>query len=83
MPQVEAAFAKVRRHLFAFEAPLADAHSAQNTVTTKHDTSGVPTSSISARWLQAEMLQAVQLFRGAKVTEMSLQGRPQPADDAS
>ncbi|GAA3550176.1 hypothetical protein GCM10022419_033030 [Nonomuraea rosea] len=73
-PQVEAAFAKVPRHRFAPETSLAAAYSAQNTVTTKRDTAGVSTSSISAPWLQAEMLQAAQLFRGAKVAEIGSGG---------
>jgi protein-L-isoaspartate(D-aspartate) O-methyltransferase len=73
-PQVEAAFAKVPRHRFAPEAPLAAAYSAQNTITTKRDTAGVSTSSISAPWLQAEMLQAAQLFRGAKAAEIGSGG---------
>ncbi|MFI6396195.1 methyltransferase, FxLD system [Nonomuraea sp. NPDC050540] len=73
-PQVEAAFTKVPRHRFAPEAPLADAYSARDTVITKRDSSGVSTSSISAPWLQAEMLQAAQLFRGAKVAEIGSGG---------
>ncbi|NRQ34559.1 methyltransferase, FxLD system, partial [Nonomuraea sp. NN258] len=73
-PQVEAAFAKVPRHRFAPEAPLAAAYSARDTVTTKRDAAGTSTSSISAPWLQAEMLQAARLFRGAKVAEIGSGG---------
>ncbi len=71
---VRAAFTTVPRERFAPEAPPAAVYSARDTVTTKRDAAGVSTSSISAPWLQAEMLQAAQLFRGAKVAEIGSGG---------
>ncbi|MER5627883.1 hypothetical protein ABT061_43355 [Streptosporangium sp. NPDC002544] len=69
-PQVEAAFAAVPRERFAPEASLEAAYSAQDVVVTKRGPNGRATSSISAPWLQAEMLETAQLTPGAKVLEV-------------
>ncbi|MEV4575046.1 methyltransferase, FxLD system [Nonomuraea jabiensis] len=74
-PEVAAAFAKVPREKFAPEAPsLAAAYSAMDTVVTKRDAGGKATSSVSAPWLQAEMLEAARLTRGARVLEIGSGG---------
>ncbi|MEV4378501.1 methyltransferase, FxLD system [Streptosporangium sp. NPDC049644] len=73
-PQVEAAFAAVPRERFAPEAPLEAAYSAQDVVVTKRGPNGRATSSISAPWLQAEMLETAQLTPGAKVLEVGSGG---------
>ncbi|OUC94870.1 methyltransferase, FxLD system [Streptosporangium minutum] len=73
-PEVEAAFAKVPRDRFAPEAPLTDAYAPQDVVITRRDAGGRATSSLSAPWLQAEMLEAARLFPGAKVLEIGSGG---------
>ncbi|MEU9835904.1 methyltransferase, FxLD system [Streptosporangium sp. NPDC048047] len=72
--EVEAAFAAVPRERFAPEAPLEAAYCAQDVVVTKRGPDGRATSSISAPWLQAEMLEAAQLTAGAKVLEVGSGG---------
>jgi protein-L-isoaspartate(D-aspartate) O-methyltransferase len=72
-PEVEAAFAAVPRERFAPEAPL-DAAYAQEVVVTKRRPDGRATSSISAPWLQAEMLETAKLTPGAKVLEVGSGG---------
>ncbi|WP_084259686.1 methyltransferase, FxLD system [Microtetraspora malaysiensis] len=73
-PEVQAAFAAVPRERFAPEASLTAAYSPQDVVITKRDTTGRATSSVSAPWLQAEMLEAARLFRGARVLEVGSGG---------
>ncbi|MGW4471704.1 methyltransferase, FxLD system [Nonomuraea sp. NPDC004354] len=73
-PEIATAFAKVPRERFAPEAPLEAAYSVQDVVVTKRDDAGRATSSISAPWLQAEMLEAARLFPGAKVLEIGSGG---------
>ncbi|GAA2407971.1 hypothetical protein GCM10010404_77510 [Nonomuraea africana] len=73
-PEVEAAFVAVPREKFAPEAALSAVYSAQDVVVTKRDAAGKATSSVSAPWLQAEMLEAARLFRGAKVLEIGSGG---------
>ncbi|MEV0150016.1 MULTISPECIES: methyltransferase, FxLD system [unclassified Nonomuraea] len=73
-PEVEAAFAKVPRDRFAPEASLTAAYSPSDVVVTKRDATGRATSSVSAPWLQAEMLEAAQLACGAKVLEIGSGG---------
>ncbi|MEV4079456.1 methyltransferase, FxLD system [Nonomuraea fuscirosea] len=72
--EVEAAFARVPREKFAPEAPLSAAYSAQDVVVTKRGRDGRATSSISAPWLQAAMLEAAQIVPGAKVLEIGSGG---------
>ncbi|MFB9833621.1 methyltransferase, FxLD system [Actinoallomurus acaciae] len=71
---VAEAFATVPRERFVPEAPLAAAYSARDVVITKRDTAGRATSSVSAPWLQAEMLEAARLTRGARVLEVGSGG---------
>ncbi|MEU4726310.1 methyltransferase, FxLD system [Nonomuraea dietziae] len=73
-PEVETAFTRVPREQFAPEAPLAAAYSAQDVVITKRGPDGRATSSISAPWLQADMLESAQLRPGAKVLEVGSGG---------
>ncbi|WP_219509192.1 methyltransferase, FxLD system [Nonomuraea ceibae] len=73
-PEVEAAFATVPRERFAPEAPLGVIYSAHDVVVTKRDHNGRATSSISAPWLQADMLEAAQLRPGARVLEIGSGG---------
>ncbi|MEU0571533.1 methyltransferase, FxLD system [Nonomuraea sp. NPDC005983] len=73
-PEVEAAFAAVPRERFAPEAAPSAAYSAMDVVITKRNAEGKATSSISAPWLQAEMLEAAQLTRGARVLEIGSGG---------
>ncbi|MEU8142737.1 methyltransferase, FxLD system [Nonomuraea sp. NPDC048901] len=73
-PHVEAAFAKVPREKFAPEASPTAAYSAQDTVVTKRGLDGRATSSLSAPWLQADMLESAQLRPGAKVLEIGSGG---------
>jgi protein-L-isoaspartate(D-aspartate) O-methyltransferase len=74
-PEVARAFAKVPRERFAPEArSLAAAYSVNDVVITKRGADGKATSSVSAPWLQAEMLEAAQLKRGARVLEIGSGG---------
>lgn len=73
-PHVAAALAKVPRHLFApAGTSLRDAY-ADNTIITKRDTGGATTSSVSAPWLQAYMLETARLTPGARVLEIGSSG---------
>ncbi|RSN11604.1 methyltransferase, FxLD system [Nonomuraea sp. WAC 01424] len=73
-PAVESAFAKVPRDRFAPEAPPHAAYAANDVVITKRGPNGRATSSISAPWLQADMLEAAELRPGAKVLEIGSGG---------
>ncbi|MBP2702184.1 hypothetical protein JOL79_00030 [Microbispora sp. RL4-1S] len=73
-PEVAEAVAKVPRERFAPEAPLDAAYSVWDVVVTKRDADGKATSSISAPWLQAEMLEGARLTRGARVLEIGSGG---------
>ncbi|WP_346143562.1 methyltransferase, FxLD system [Nonomuraea recticatena] len=73
-PEVAAAFAKVPRERFAPEAALTAAYSSRDVVVTKRNATGRATSSVSAAWLQADMLEAANLCRGAKVLEVGSGG---------
>ncbi|MEV3984312.1 methyltransferase, FxLD system [Nonomuraea sp. NPDC049758] len=73
-PEVEAAFAKVPRERFAPEASPEAAYAADDVVVTKRGPDGRATSSISAPWLQADMLEAARLRPGAKVLEVGSGG---------
>ncbi|MEV0827983.1 methyltransferase, FxLD system [Nonomuraea rubra] len=73
-PEVAAAFAAVPREKFAPEASASAAYSANDTVVTKRNADGKATSSISAPWLQAEMLEAARLRRGSRVLEIGSGG---------
>jgi protein-L-isoaspartate(D-aspartate) O-methyltransferase len=71
---VAGAFAVVPRERFAPEALPATAYSARDVVVTKRDGEGRAVSSVSAPWLQAEMLEAARLGRGDRVLEVGSGG---------
>jgi protein-L-isoaspartate(D-aspartate) O-methyltransferase len=73
-PVVAEAFETVPREKFAPEAPLAAAYSARDVFVTKRNAAGRATSSVSAPWLQAEMIEAARLTRGARVLEVGSGG---------
>ncbi|MGI5293062.1 methyltransferase, FxLD system [Nonomuraea polychroma] len=74
-PEVANAFAKVPRERFAPEAPsLEAAYSVFDVVVTKRNADGKATSSVSAPWLQAEMLEAARLTRGDRTLEVGSGG---------
>ncbi|MEV0589437.1 methyltransferase, FxLD system [Nonomuraea sp. NPDC050310] len=73
-PRVRAAFEKVPRERFAPEAPLAAVYAAHEVVITKRGPDGRATSSISAPWLQAQMIEAARLAPGASVLEIGSGG---------
>ncbi|MFF9044325.1 methyltransferase, FxLD system [Streptomyces parvulus] len=70
---IERAFRTVPRHVFAPEAAL-DAAYADNIVATRHAPDGRVISSISAPWLQAEMLEAARVQPGHRVLEIGSGG---------
>ncbi len=71
---VAAAFSKVPREKFAPESPLTTAYAWRDAVVTRRDDSGRATSSVSAPWLQAEMIEAAGIARGARVLEIGSGG---------
>ncbi|BCL14706.1 methyltransferase, FxLD system [Micromonospora sagamiensis] len=73
-PEVEAAFRRVPRHLFAPDEVSVDAAYADDVVITKRGPDGRATSSISAPWLQAMMLEAARLQPGGRVLEIGSGG---------
>ncbi|MFE6779470.1 methyltransferase, FxLD system [Streptomyces sp. NPDC057702] len=70
---VEAALRTVPRHAFAPEVPVHAAY-ADDIVATRHDDDGRVTSSLSAPWLQADMLEAARLRPGHRVLEIGSGG---------
>ncbi|MFD9125572.1 methyltransferase, FxLD system [Kitasatospora sp. NPDC059571] len=72
-PRVEAAFRRVPRHAFLPGIPLERAHADDAVVTRRNDTGGA-SSSVSAPWLQAAMLQAAELRPGQTVVEIGSGG---------
>jgi protein-L-isoaspartate(D-aspartate) O-methyltransferase len=70
---VEAAFRKVPRHLFTPEVGLARAY-ADDVVRTKRDADGATTSSASAPWLQAVMLEQTMTGPGMRCLEIGSGG---------
>jgi protein-L-isoaspartate(D-aspartate) O-methyltransferase len=73
-PAVAAAFAAVPRHLFAPEGTSIEAAYADDTVVTRRGPDGKTTSSISAPWLQAYMIEAAALSPGSRVLEIGSGG---------
>jgi protein-L-isoaspartate(D-aspartate) O-methyltransferase len=71
--EVRRAFEAVPRHLFAPEASLEDAY-ANDIVRTKVDAPGMTTSSVSAPWLQAAMLEQAQIGPGMRCLEVGSGG---------
>ncbi|SDL82873.1 protein-L-isoaspartate(D-aspartate) O-methyltransferase [Nonomuraea maritima] len=73
--QVARAFAKVPRERFApEETSLTSVYSVFDVVITKRGADGKATSSVSAPWLQAEMLEAARLRPGDRVLEIGSGG---------
>lgn len=71
--RLAAAVAAVPRHLFAPEASL-DAAYADDIVVTKRDAQGTVTSSVSAPWLQASMLEQAGIEPGMRCLEVGSGG---------
>ncbi|RSN48241.1 methyltransferase, FxLD system [Streptomyces sp. WAC 04229] len=70
---VEHAFRTVPRHVFAPEVPLSVSY-ANDIVPTRHRDDGTITSSVSAPWVQAEMLEAARIRPGHRVLEIGSGG---------
>ncbi|MEV3857646.1 methyltransferase, FxLD system [Streptomyces sp. NPDC050095] len=73
-PPVIQAFARVPRHRFAPAAPLEEAYGDDKAPITRRDGEGRPTSSVSAAWLQARMIEKAQLGPGSRVLEVGSGG---------
>ncbi|RLK54454.1 methyltransferase, FxLD system [Actinokineospora cianjurensis] len=72
--EVEAAFARVPRHLFAPNETAEAAYRRNDIVERKYDADGLVTSSVSAPWLQATMLEQAELRPGMRVLEIGSGG---------
>ncbi|MFG3293460.1 methyltransferase, FxLD system [Streptomyces sp. NPDC048179] len=72
-PAVDRALRTVPRHAFAPEVTLPAAY-ANNIVATRHSDDGTITSSISAPWLQADMLEAARIQPSHRVLEIGSGG---------
>ncbi|MGP3751031.1 methyltransferase, FxLD system [Streptomyces sp. IBSNAI001] len=70
---VERAFRTVPRHVFAPGTTVKAAY-ANDIVATRHSDDGTITSSISAPWLQADMLEAARIQPGHRVLEIGSGG---------
>ncbi|MFJ7341939.1 methyltransferase, FxLD system [Streptomyces sp. NPDC101110] len=70
---VERAFRTVPRHVFAPNSALEAAY-ANDIIPTRHASDGRVISSISAPWLQADMLEAARIQRGHRVLEIGSGG---------
>ena len=73
-PEVAAAFRAVPRHLFAPAGTSVQAAYADDVVITKKNADGRATSSVSAPWLQASMLETARLGPGSRVLEIGSGG---------
>ncbi|MFJ8676957.1 methyltransferase, FxLD system [Streptomyces sp. NPDC093589] len=67
--RVQKALRTVPRHRFAPESPLSTAYDDDLAVITRRDESGAAVSSISASWLQADMIEKLRLEPGMTVFE--------------
>ncbi|MFF5273732.1 methyltransferase, FxLD system [Streptomyces sp. NPDC000133] len=72
-PAVDKAIRSVPRHAFAPEVPVQKAY-ANDIVATRHSDDSRITSSISAPWLQADMLEAARIQPGHRVLEIGSGG---------
>ena len=73
-PEVAAAFLAVPRHEFAPAGTGVEAAYADDVVVTKKNAVGATSSSISAPWLQAYMIETAQLRPGSRVLEIGSGG---------
>jgi protein-L-isoaspartate(D-aspartate) O-methyltransferase len=73
-PEIARALATVPREKFAPEATLEQAYAPYDTVTTKRGPDGRSTSTLSAPYLQAEMLDFASLAMGDRVLEVGSGG---------
>jgi len=73
-PDVATAFLTVPRHLFAPAGTSLHTAYADDVVVTKKNADGKATSSVSAPWLQAYMLETAQLAPGSRVLEIGSSG---------
>ncbi|AYF26698.1 hypothetical protein CSH63_04315 [Micromonospora tulbaghiae] len=73
-PAVRAAFRGVPRHLFAADGISLDVAYTNDVIITRRGPDGRATSSISAPWLQAYMLEQAGLRPGARVLEVGSGG---------
>jgi protein-L-isoaspartate(D-aspartate) O-methyltransferase len=71
---VRAALRAVPRHRFTPESPLATAYDDDLAVVTRRDDEGQATSSVSAAWLQADMIESLRLEPGMTVCEVGSGG---------
>ncbi|MEV5877963.1 methyltransferase, FxLD system [Streptomyces sp. NPDC052101] len=72
---IEAAFRRVRRHLFLPGVPLETVYAAEDAIVpTKRDRNGRATSTVSAPWLQAVMLREAALGPGQTALEIGSNG---------
>lgn len=72
--EVQAALRAVPRHRYLPEAALAEAYHDDLAVVTRQSDSGRATSSVSAVWLQADMITNARLRPGARVLEIGSGG---------
>ncbi|MGW6800114.1 methyltransferase, FxLD system [Streptomyces sp. NPDC055039] len=72
--QVENAFLKMPRHLFAPGVSAEEVYGAPEAIFTKYNSSGKPVSSVSAPWLHARMLEAARVAPGTTVLEIGSGG---------
>ncbi|MFI6697143.1 methyltransferase, FxLD system [Streptomyces sp. NPDC050433] len=72
-PAVDKAMRTVPRHSFAPEVPVQKAY-ANDIIATRHSDDGSTISSISAPWLQADMLEAARIRPGRRVLEIGSGG---------
>ncbi|MET9611822.1 methyltransferase, FxLD system [Kitasatospora indigofera] len=68
--EVQTALRTVPRHRFLPEADLADAYHHDLAVVTRRDENSRATSSVSAVWLQANMIENARLRHGSRVLEV-------------
>ncbi|MGW1107353.1 methyltransferase, FxLD system [Streptomyces sp. NPDC002540] len=73
-PRVQAALREVPRHRFVPEAPLETAYHDDLAVVTVREPSRTAVSSISAAWLQADMIEQLRLEPGMTVLEVGSGG---------
>jgi protein-L-isoaspartate(D-aspartate) O-methyltransferase len=64
----------VPRHRFTPGSPLTTAYDDNLAVVTRRDEDGQPTSSVSAAWLQADMIESLHLEPGMTVCEVGAGG---------